>query len=1345
MKPPQTKRQPLPVTRDEQRRLLRQRLPADRSDPFASDPDPDIQEMGKLALRLPADVNYSFALGDLCATRSIVNEERLLIFYVGKALIAYRRAGQRGNHEVDQTQAIRAADEYARWVIRTAIARPTQRNIAVALWVAARESDESLPIIPITPLVIQELLSLYQRLNNDDDATQFDATREDATAFSDASQVISVDSGTRADNFVVPDDTGEMSSGLVDSDESPATGVLMRYEPPTEGALNDSSSESGESSAILDMPRLPSPPTATTTAPELDFNIGDRIDDRYEVSDIRLGGMGVVYLCYDHELRAPVAIKSFQRRFMDNERAVARFEQEAFTWVRLEKHLHIVRALLVQKIQARPHIMLEYVSAMEGLGVDLRSWIEHNRLTLANTLLFAIHIALGMRHATLKIPGLVHRDLKPGNILVSHDGIAKVTDFGLVRSLELSAEAISGSEEGDEGDARLTRAHAFVGTPPYMSPEQFTARDVDLRADIYSFGCLLYEMLTGKPPFRGRNMAEWRQAHTTESADFTLPALVQAPPALLELLRACLMKDPLERPQNWNDLVQTLSAVYEDCVGPLPDLAADGEALEAREIMDKGYSLTELGKYSEALEAYDQAIALNRTNSWYWARRARTLRLLERYDEALATYQQAIALQPDYAWAWNGMGIIYDRQNRLTDALEAFQKSVSLGPHDMWSWYNLGDMQLRLEDTDQAIISLREALRLDPRGAQAWAKLGKVYRTTQDLTQSVLCYRQAVSLQPNYAWAYNGLGLALKAQGQLDEAVAAFKHAAQYEPHIVWHWYNLAETLVLMQRYLDALHPAQEATRIAPQNATPWGKLGQILRYLRRHEEALTAYNRAIELDPAFDWAINGRGLVLENMSRYDEALESYEQATALNPERDWHWYNQANTLYQLRRYDESLLMVQRALEHNTQFTKAWALLGSVQRQRGQHDAALAALRTALDQDDEQAWTWGELGTTYEAMALYRDAEEAYRRAFLLDGQNITYLYKQAEMLVQTDHNTAAMALLQQALNFNDRSANIWAKLGQVLRKLERYDDALEHYNRALALDPEYTWAWNGKGLTLSALGRHPEALNCFLDAVQIDPQDIWSWYSYGDELLILNRTEEAITALRAALQIDAQHVESWGKLGQALRLMGKHDEAVAAYQRAVELRPHNGWGWNGLGLALKEAGRTEEALVSYQRAIDADPRVTWYAINLMTLQLDTGRRADALNTIERAVELDPENPNVWARRGHVLRRLNRYTEALQSYDTALSLDGGYAWAWNGKGLCLMELRRPDEALACYQRAVHYDSRSVWFWYNYGDGLAKTGDLTEAKTALQQALKIDPQHILARERLAAVLRDLGES
>lgn len=1357
LRPPQTGRRPLPLSADAKQKLLRRRVEEDKFDPFASDPNPEVNEWGRLALRSPS-VDYAFALADLCAERSIGGENRLRVFYAGKTIIAYTRAYAMAKNDVDKAKARNALDEYVRWLVDVALAVPTQRNIAVALWAAAQdESDE--PLVPhIDAPLIRRLLEAYrqpaeaatlvagEKGSNSplDDETAFDAApaSNPATHFdhptTGKNDALSDVSETRADlNLpVMSQDQGE--SGAMSS----LTHIEDNNSPPA--SLPSIPEDAADSTGYQHKP-LPKAPMNLDE--EYDFHIGQRIEGRYEVVDIRAGGMGVVYLCYDQDKREPVAIKTFKRSFLENERAIARFEHEAFTWIQLERHSNIVQARLVQNINQRPHIFLEHISGQEGIGVDLRSWIDHNRLTVAQSMLYGIHIALGMQHATTKVPRLVHRDLKPGNILVTHDGIAKITDFGLVRSLDASRAFDLPNGEGDGLDeenggdtlGRLTRVNAAVGTPPYMSPEQCEAQDVDLRSDVYAFGIVLYEMLTGRHPFKNRANS-WKEAHLKEIPDFDRAAKAKLPAALRGLVLQCMAKKPEDRPQTWMAVVETLSGIYRKEVGELPTLDNDGIALQARELMDKGYSLTELGRLEEALEAYDRAIQLQPDYAWAWARRARTLRLLERYEEALACYDRALTLDPNYAWAYNGKGIILDRLQRHEDALVCFTQATELNPRDVWYWYNRGDLLDKLGRRREAMDALQRGLSIDARHPNSHARLGQIYRTEKQYDAAIQAYEQAIRLSPEYAWAHNGCGLSLKALGRLNEAILSFRRATRYQPEVVWHWYNLAETLIMTGRYQEALPPAREATRMDPLHAPSWGKLGQVLRYLKRYEEALDAYERAVELDEKFDWALNGKGIILEQLERFDEALDCYRQAAIIDPDRDWYYYNQANVLMLLERFNEALPLLEHAIAINPDYARSHSLRGSVLRQMGRLNESLESLHKATRLDPGYAWAWNELGQTYEIMHRYEDALQAYVNVARHEPDKANPYYKQADVLVLLNRYDEALQAIERALRINGRSANFYAKHGQILRRLNRYDEALVSYTQAVEIDPAYAWAWSGRGLVLSDLSQGEEALRNFKRAIDLSPGDVWYWYNYAEELMRQGQADMALEALDEALHLNPTHAESWGKCGQALQQMGRLDEALAAYNKAIEFQPNYAWAWNARALTLRLLGQLEEALASYERALEIDPHSPWNHLNTLALLLDMGRLEEALRVAETAIQIAPHNATVWARRGQVLRRLKRHEAAVESYDRALKIDPDYAWCWNGKGMSMMELGHLDAALECFRQAVKFDERDAWFWHNLGDVQMRLNLWDEAEVSFGRALELD-HYLEAARTKQAVVRD----
>jgi tetratricopeptide (TPR) repeat protein len=1345
MNPPLTGRQPKALPENERRKRLRWRA-SDRKDPFAGDPNDTISELGRLVAHRPKkdDVSASddqqfvvdayFALGDLCALRALQDEE-LRVFYVGKVLIAYELAYQHSTHEVDHMQAENALGAFIQWVLDMAQVFPDERNIAVALWIGAYQSNVLQPQPPVAKRILNTLLMRYAPpLAQDDSETHFDAdlpmqNRDNSLADTysethiktqrdqhpqddDETRITDDDLGSDVlSKFDILGDNLGLTSPQNKHPEPSIKPPLSTYQgtgkddgvsnDPDEGTVfdNDSVIQSSEIFQSAEQPlnqeadenQAPAyhRPTHTKRKEgQNDFNVGERINGRYEVVDYRTGGMGIVYLCYDHEQNAPVAIKSFQKRFLNNERAVARFEQEAYAWIRLDKHPNIVQARLVQTIQERPHIILEHVSPSEGMGVDLRSWLDQNRLPLANALLFALQITWAMRHACEHIPGLVHRDLKPANILISHDKSVKVTDFGLVRSIETLSDTqlnqLDGYEQADgeppddaltladdEPANRLTRDNAMVGTPPYMSPEQCLAQDVDKRADIYAFGIVLYEMLTGKHPFHARGMAAWRDAHLHSVPYFDEKSLHTVPSDVRDLVLQCLKKDPSARPQSWESLEDTLRRLYQKHVGEIPVIETHGQALEIRELMDKGYSLTELGRYPEALVAYDEALALQDDYAWAWARKGRTYRLLEQYDDALVCYDRALDIHPEYAWALAGKGIILDRIGDKENALIFFERATEANQDDVWYWYNRGSILQALGRDDEALKTLEQGLLLDSKHVSSLAKIGQIHRLAHRYEDAIQVYKQALHYDESYAWAWNGLGLAYKALGNHEEAIGCFRQASEHDPHTMWHWYNLADTLIVMGRYSDALPAAQESTRTAPDHAGSWAKLGQILRYLRQHESALEAYEQAIHLDEEFDWAYNGKGIVYEQMKRYDEALEAYQQATHYNSDSAWYRYNIAKVLMLLKRHDEALEYLQNTLEEHKDFARSWALLGKIHRDMGDYDDSLVACQKATRITPNYAWGWYELGTTLEYMKHHEQALVAYQQASHYAPHQVEYHYKQADMLTQLRLYDDALATLQRAIVIDNRRAYLWAKRGQILRKLVRMEEALTCYTRALNLDPEYSWAWSGYGLTLSALGKHQEALDSFKQALTLKDDDVWYWYNYAEELLIAQDEAGALEALDEAIALQPDHAESWAKYAQIMRTQGRFEESLQACDKAITTKPNYSWAWNGRGLTLRLMGRYEEALQAYTRAIELAPKMVWYYFNKLTALLDMGRREEALELMDDAVNIAPDNAVAWARHGQVLRRLNRYDEALESYDRALVLDNAYAWAWNGKGMCL--------------------------------------------------------------------------
>src|SRR4029077_16005670 len=223
--------------------------------------------------------------------------------------------------------------------------------------------------------------------------------------------------------------------------------------------------------------------------------LGTTLNGRYRLeARIGAGGMSTVYRALDETLQRQVAIKLMNREVATDSDQLERFRREARAVAQLS-HPHIVGVIDAGEDEGRPYIVFEYVE-----GETLKERIRRTgRLPTTEAVAYAIEIAraLGAAHAR----HIVHRDVKPQNVLIDEEGSAKVTDFGIARSLD---------EEGLTADGRV------LGTTDYVSPEQALGHDVNGQSDIYSLGVVLYEMLVGDVPFHGENQVAVAMKHVRE-------------------------------------------------------------------------------------------------------------------------------------------------------------------------------------------------------------------------------------------------------------------------------------------------------------------------------------------------------------------------------------------------------------------------------------------------------------------------------------------------------------------------------------------------------------------------------------------------------------------------------------------------------------------------------------------------------------------------------------------------------------------------------------------------------------------------------------------------------------
>lgn len=324
---------------------------------------------------------------------------------------------------------------------------------------------------------------------------------------------------------------------------------------------------------------------------------GDIIDEHYRVDRIFSGAMGKVYIAEHLAWGVWMAIKAPKPEVWADKEGIKRILREANGWIRLGVHPNIASCYFVKAISKIPHIFIEFVA-----GGTLEDWINRGLCReMRTSLSLAIQFCNGMEYTHSK--GIIHRDIKPQNILISKDSLVKITDFGILRSIKNPAQEKKSTLPAPKSKDDTV---GFRGTPNYASPEQLRdTHRVDRRTDIFSFGLCLWMMFCGKRPYKHNSQGECPDPEPTDS-DTVLPQ------ALKKILVKCVAYHQDERYNDFTELKAALNAVYVDLFKvPCPYSIMEEIDLRAENLNNRAVSLAELGKIKQAEEYLSRTLDIN--------------------------------------------------------------------------------------------------------------------------------------------------------------------------------------------------------------------------------------------------------------------------------------------------------------------------------------------------------------------------------------------------------------------------------------------------------------------------------------------------------------------------------------------------------------------------------------------------------------------------------------------------------------------------------------------------------------------------------------------------------------
>ena len=457
--------------------------------------------------------------------------------------------------------------------------------------------------------------------------------------------------------------------------------------PAAEGPAPTVWEEMHQGPRPTDREELPAPKPVPPAPAIREWQVGDVVLDLYEVTAVLgEGGMGRVYRVRHRGWDVDLAVKTPLAAVLQAAGGADNFEREAETWVNLGLHPHTVSCYYVRRVDGIPRVFAEFVD-----GGSLYEWIRDGRLRSVDQILdVAIQFAWGLHYAHDQ--GLVHRDVKPANLMLTADGAAKVTDFGLTRARAV-AEGAAGAVGGDgRAGQTLMVAGGLGGTPAYMSPEQSAARDLTRRTDLWSWALCVLEMFQGQRTWEfGVAAPEVLRSYLAQGS--VVPGLPHMPPLVADLLKRCFLEDADARPRSLWEAATILYTAYEAATGhayPRSEPQAGKDTADS--LNNRAVSLLDLGREAEADPLWGRALrsqphhleaTYNQALRDWQAGRAGDEEMLTRMGEAGKTHAASPRVR-------HLMGRLHFAVGDYATAARAFEEAVAAGVRSTEVYRELG-------------------------------------------------------------------------------------------------------------------------------------------------------------------------------------------------------------------------------------------------------------------------------------------------------------------------------------------------------------------------------------------------------------------------------------------------------------------------------------------------------------------------------------------------------------------------------------------------------------------------------------------------------------------------------
>jgi serine/threonine-protein kinase len=1015
---------------------------------------------------------------------------------------------------------------------------------------------------------------------------------------------------------------------------------------------------------------------------------------RYELyEEIGRGGMGAVLRGRDPDLDRDLAVKVLHGG-ADRPETLSRFVEEARIGGQLQHPGVVPVHELGRGEDGRPYFAMKLVQGRTLHDLLKERASPAQDLARFLTVFEQVCQTVGYAHSR----GVIHRDLKPQNIMVGAFGEVQVMDWGLAKRLtpfsrEPEASAAAPAEaalpSGSRGNE--TQAGAVLGTPAYMAPEQARGETgkVDERADVFGLGAILCEILTGAPPYAGATGWEvYQQALVAERE----PALARlagcgADAELVALARDCMSDEPGERPRDAGVVAARVTA-YRAGVqerlhrAELERAAAQAKAAEARKRQRLTVAVALAGLLLLGLVG----------GGALWLRQQRQSWEAELTRDVEGDLSVALAAQGEHLA--EGQAALERAEGRLAGgAPEALRVRVREVREEVERRVRDRDMLAQLDEARQQGAELGDEGFDYLTGARHFEKAFRAYGLpVEDLGPEEAARRVRDSA------LHEQLVTALDEWGRYRWS------ADKQDPQArrLWEAARQADDNALRRRLRQAMWNKDwdEVRRVADEPAAldlpPAGLelLAFALKWAGRPERQRAVLREALQRHPNDFWLNFDLGGACANAEspEYDEAVRYDTAALALRPDSVAAMNNLALVLYMQHRPAEAAHYLRAALRLQPQSARRHNGLGFVLQAAATKDPA---------RRDE---------------ALLAEAVDELRESVRLQPDHAEFHFNLGSALQDQGKLDEALTEYRAAARLNPKEGIYHLFRGNLLRDQGKLRESAEAYREAVRLQPDSETAPQGLALVQKMIGdglknqkKGAEAVEAYREALRAQPFNASYRHVLGDALREQGRLDEAVAQNRGAACLEPDNALAHGYLAQALKAHGQWEEAVAQHREAARLAPQQSWTHSELGETLIALGRLPEAVEEYRAVVRLLPTASWTRLNLGFALHKEGKLAEAADEYREALRLQPDLHQAHVNLGWALAGLGDLAGAADAFRAAARL-------------------KPDDA------ASHFNLGWIAGWRE---------DYPAAGEAYRQALQLKPDHAEAQINLAFVLQNQG--